>query len=484
MKISSLSAREVHGYLSMNISFHEDLSFLIGLNGSGKTTALRLLMALLTPDIKELASISFAHACVVVDNNGVAVVIEALKKDGALEVSIRSGGEEIRSVVLSRAEMELFLDANIGEEGRSPLRDFYVSNSIISEIRGLSTPMFLGLDRRFFAPESVHSEDDDQVRREYVTRRYWPGELPQRGVSASASLMEVNYLTVSRVQKIRASQVILDENLRFDFFRKAFEYKPGDFFSGGQAAAPTKNEIEGYKRKLAQIGTAKEELKLPLSDIQKALDDFFARMTRVISVLDADNMKLAKSKEADGLDKLRGSRKERRYASPRRDEFVPSKEFIEWVINKPQADRVIENLNLINEYVEKRNALKGPLDNFISLVNKFFMQTKKEVHITSSGQLVVRVGSDSSPRTIDALSSGERQILVMLAHLAFNPNLEGSGVFIVDEPELSLHIDWQEKFVDAIREANPSVQIILATHSPAIILDKVYACVSLGGGGE
>lgn len=69
----------------------------------------------------------------------------------------------------------------------------------------------------------------------------------------------------------------------------------------------------------------------------------------------------------------------------------------------------------------------------------------------------------------------------MLAHLSLNPSLAGSGVFIVDEPELSLHIAWQEKFVDAIREANPKVQLILATHSPAIILDRDDACRTLSG---
>jgi predicted ATP-binding protein involved in virulence len=70
----------------------------------------------------------------------------------------------------------------------------------------------------------------------------------------------------------------------------------------------------------------------------------------------------------------------------------------------------------------------------------------------------------------------------MLAHLSLNPSLSGSGIFIVDEPELSLHIDWQEKFVDAIRKANPNVQLILATHSPAIILDRDEACIDLARG--
>ena len=111
--------------------------------------------------------------------------------------------------------------------------------------------------------------------------------------------------------------------------------------------------------------------------------------------------------------------------------------------------------------------------------NNFFVQTKKSVSVGKKGLLVVSIEGDPEERSVEALSSGERQLLVMLAHLSLNPNLTDSGVFIVDEPELSLHIDWQEKFVEAIREANPNVQLILATHSPAIILDRDDACRAL-----
>ncbi len=46
MKITKLTAEKVHGYLPLDIEFFDELTFLTGLNGSGKTSALRLLMAL------------------------------------------------------------------------------------------------------------------------------------------------------------------------------------------------------------------------------------------------------------------------------------------------------------------------------------------------------------------------------------------------------------------------------------------------------
>ena len=71
--------------------------------------------------------------------------------------------------------------------------------------------------------------------------------------------------------------------------------------------------------------------------------------------------------------------------------------------------------------------------------------------------------------TIFNLSSGEKQLIVLLACLSFSEEAKESHVYIVDEPEVSLHISWQEKFVDALLEASPNTQFILATHSPSII---------------
>ena len=42
---------------------------------------------------------------------------------------------------------------------------------------------------------------------------------------------------------------------------------------------------------------------------------------------------------------------------------------------------------------------------------------------------------------------------------------------LMDEPEISLHIEWQQKLISLIRKINPNAQIILSTHSPALIMD-------------
>ncbi len=88
------------------------------------------------------------------------------------------------------------------------------------------------------------------------------------------------------------------------------------------------------------------------------------------------------------------------------------------------------------------------------------------MELTASNELqfVSRTG-----KTLKAqmLSSGEKQLLILLSETLLQRGQP--AIFIADEPELSLHVLWQEKLVASLRALNPSAQIIAATHSPDIV---------------
>jgi predicted ATP-binding protein involved in virulence len=72
------------------------------------------------------------------------------------------------------------------------------------------------------------------------------------------------------------------------------------------------------------------------------------------------------------------------------------------------------------------------------------------------------------------LSMGEKQILLLL--LMVSNTQQQPCVFFMDEPDLSMHIDWKEILVKELHELNPNMQIILSTHAPSVITgwhDKV-----------
>lgn len=71
---------------------------------------------------------------------------------------------------------------------------------------------------------------------------------------------------------------------------------------------------------------------------------------------------------------------------------------------------------------------------------------------------------DKNSLTISCLSAGEKQLLTFVAYNIFYSNT----IFFIDEPELSLHVDWQSKIFSLLKEQNPSNQFIISTHSPFI----------------
>jgi energy-coupling factor transporter ATP-binding protein EcfA2 len=77
------------------------------------------------------------------------------------------------------------------------------------------------------------------------------------------------------------------------------------------------------------------------------------------------------------------------------------------------------------------------------------------------------------------LSSGEQHELVMLYELLFG--VQDDALILIDEPELSLHVGWQVRFLpdlQRIQQLRP-MQIIMATHSPQIINDRWDLTVEL-----
>jgi predicted ATPase len=81
-------------------------------------------------------------------------------------------------------------------------------------------------------------------------------------------------------------------------------------------------------------------------------------------------------------------------------------------------------------------------------------------------------------KDIKFLSSGEQQILILFTYIAFN-STDGK-IFIIDEPELSLHIKWQEDFLEKLEKITPdSTQLLLATHSPILANKKKDKAITL-----
>lgn len=107
-----------------------------------------------------------------------------------------------------------------------------------------------------------------------------------------------------------------------------------------------------------------------------------------------------------------------------------------------------------------------PKTRFQDLVDELFSETGKKL-IRKQNEILFE--QDGDTLTPYQLSSGEKQMLVILLTALVEDNRHCA--LFMDEPEISLHVEWQQRLIALIRELNPNAQIILTTHSPAVIMN-------------
>ena len=128
------------------------------------------------------------------------------------------------------------------------------------------------------------------------------------------------------------------------------------------------------------------------------------------------------------------------------------------------GNRIIEALQ--QGHADAAQQLSMAKTRFQDMVDDLFAETGKKIVRTENEIRFTQIGETLVPYQ---LSSGEKQMLAILLTVLVED--QQPYVLFMDEPEVSLHIEWQQRLIDMIVELNPQVQIILTTHSPAVIMN-------------
>ncbi len=150
---------------------------------------------------------------------------------------------------------------------------------------------------------------------------------------------------------------------------------------------------------------------------------------------------------------------------------------LDWQLYQLQRKYLDYQVNIGNRIIEvlqngdadgtvKAQEISAPKKKFQDLLDKLFAETGKQLVRTSNEILFSQMGERLTPYQ---LSSGEKQMLAILLTVLIEDRQH--YVLFMDEPEVSLHVDWQQKLIEMILELNPNVQIVLTTHSPAVIMN-------------
>lgn len=119
-------------------------------------------------------------------------------------------------------------------------------------------------------------------------------------------------------------------------------------------------------------------------------------------------------------------------------------------------------------FPDEADRINKRIRTFFETVDRLFAKTQKKIQIDPHTNHLIFI-DDGELIPLYKLSSGEKQLLLILMRVFLME--ERPYILLMDEPEISLHIEWQYKLFEEIRHLNPNCQIITSTHSPSLFGD-------------
>lgn len=418
MKIKKLEVEKLYGMINYNLNFKSNMNYLTGINGSGKTTILKLIEDITTVDLKKLNRTEFSKLIMQIDDDGkeVELVITKVEDFLVLETSIHDApffisSEKIKTAINNDNYIELLFTLG--------------NNEVFAYYEGLEKPFYIPLDRRRRELEYGMRTKEKMFRDKRIKRL----SLDDRSLSDIMSL-------VANAYRAKQSHLnLLNEKLRKKIMLSSFQY------IGSRKFSQKVWTLKELRRKRKIIEKTLDSLKIienqvELSDIMS----YFDKLENVISNI--GGIKIDENK------------------------LLENENYIEWVVNLQQIERIDYLMQMIEEHNNETDNLFETVNSFQIAISEYFEDTNKKIEFDSTGEMYFK--HFEKEITIEKLSSGERQILIILAHLYFANSNEGL-IYMIDEPELSLHLMWQKRFAKSLLRADPKSQYFLATHAPEIV---------------
>lgn len=407
--IESLEIDGFWGVKKLIIKFNSDLNFIIGHNGSGKTTAINMLAAALRADFQHLYLANFNKITIKLKKIGKnqKPIIEVVKEEDPIMGSIN-------------------IKYNIKQHSKDKGRSF-----------GVEGPL------------------DSRIYRDHNSlRRMQPMEEGGRLEAMLRDIVETNWLSINRssidIQKRSMRDEISESPI--DTKLKQISRSFANYFSllSAKADIETKNFQEQNFLSMLRGDQKTHSIFLEAGEQNEDKEN-------LVGVL--NDMGVTKSKSSRTVENFYKS------VETAKKKISPGQGInLNDAITLADAQRIRVMIERWRDLNTSRLDIFRPRSDFIEIMNSLFSNKLLSFDERNIPQIRLPHGSEVD---INTLSSGEKQLFIILGEALLQEKRR--VVFISDEPELSLHVIWQSKLFENIRAINPNCQVITATHSPDII---------------
>lgn len=428
--IKEIRVKNLFNYLNYNVRLNENVSIILAPNGFGKTTLFNLVNFVLVPSLETyetyIKGIPFeSFEIVLVNDTRISLGQTHYQNDE------KEG--QIFSFIITRADGETadgtfdFKNIDIdSDDSYDEQKQFSERESLIKEMKDMLSRMDVWSDVFFIRTNRAFADPKNFVYNDKYSRN-------------------------ARAHGIKEPDYFVDPIISCN----------DDLTSMMKKCKNAYQElIEGVKNTIASDFLRIEVPDLSFTEFKTALKEYRTKVNELVqfgllSEQDNDSLKVINSiSEADYNDMMLGKGA-----------------FLSLYVEK------------YSKTLEPFGDLYSKMETFRSIINERNAGTKKHIEYSLRG-IEYYNGEQLIP--LDSLSSGEKNDFIMFFDLIFR--IRNKSIILIDEPEISLHINWQEKYIDNVLRAlkNKSCQIIISTHSPDIISnhDDYISDINIDGQSE
>lgn len=441
MQIDKLVINGLYGYIDKTITFNGDLTLLVGINGSGKTSILNIINWVLRPSIPNLCVTEFKSIQLLFQFKNVNYEVICKHNKSNFTYTLKTEKEKYNPLVVRIITPPSEIKNDDGTKLNLIQHYFQLSPDQKEKktwdlIATFPNPTVIGLDRHLYAEESEKIFIEESLRGRIVKKSSIQGLSP---------LDRVKEIVNREYRKKKNSILNLTSNLKNHLMLSTFAGSiTKESITSGIRQKLNINQIEGAEKRVNDYFQNFEKKSFTV-DEQKTITKYFAQLKEI-------TLQYQNEPNSEKVRLLYG-------------------------LNASQFVKVNKLLKEFEKFeIDTNNALEQ-INTFINTLNFFLKDSAKKLLFKEDTAELSFHTLDKNGNTITDfkdikfLSSGEQQILILFSYIAFNS--QDGKLFIIDEPELSLHIKWQEDFLNQLEKITPKgTQLIMATHSPILANKK------------